>query len=717
MIFVWIYRVTRLAPRWVAVIAAALTAACVWLASRLQFEGDVTTLLPPEDTALYREIIDRVGGSAELIILLEGDDPKALRAAAAKYKEALSAHPNVISVEYEPRLDGPLSEDLAPLIGSAAMADRMRRVREKIRTGLADQLVREDPLGIKEEVVKSAKARFKGYRFDLSDGALFSEDRKALLVVVSGRAKPHDLPMAKSTYDAALKVKVPVRVSMTGGYVVRVETEKQVKWDLIGTSAFSFVGVILLFLIGFREWRALLFASVPIVVGLVLTLGFTQLVYGHITGLSVVFAVMVVGLGIDFPIQFYNRWRAEGHVGKTLPGLGPPMLFAAITTTASIWALVPSKLPAYRELGVIGGVGVFLTLVSTLFLCPLLIPPRRPPMESRFPLSKLATRMFPLLVLVTIALALFAKRGLTYEDDYLKLAGAAPVYKIQEKVADRFGGTLDAIFFVSRSPQEARELEPRLQDLVDRGVFSGVIPAQRPLRDPDFRKNFRDAVREAGFKDTAFLEYEDWVAERLAAPSKPLLVSVGMLRERLWLREKRLEVLDALRATGAEHTGSTTLTHSLEETYRADARRATLFAAVAVLLLVALHLRHPVRVILACIPVAVGLLWTLGIMNLMEIKVNPLSATVFLLVTGIGIDNGIHLVARSREIGAEAASSELLRPMLLTSGTTMMSFGTLMFASNGMLRSMGHVLTIGIGASLAAALFFLPPILRWMRPK
>lgn len=732
-IFVWIYRATRLYPRLVAITAATLTAGALFLASRLKFEGDVTLLLPPKDVALYKEILESRGGIAELIILLEGEDPKALREAAERYKALHTPkYPNTKRVWYEPPKPT-LTNDFAPLLSREEMTRKMSSALYKMQRGAMGDAARHDPLGVKEKLYTSARNRFKGYRFDLSDGALYSEDRKALLVIVDGNAKPHDVEAARETYEAAKKIPVPagVTVSMTGGYVVRVETEKQVQKDLIGTSALSLVGVLLIFILGFREWKSILIALVPVVVGLLLTLGFTQLAYGHISGLSVVFAAMVVGLGIDFPIQFYNRWRAEGHVGKTLPGLGPPMFFAAVTTTAVMWALVPSSMPAYRELGVIAGAGIFFTLAATLFLCPLLIPPRRPPIESRFPIGRLGAVLLPLFVIVTIALGLFAKRGLNYENDYLKLAGAAEYYKTQEKIGEKFGGTLDAMFFVSRTQKEAEEIEPKLQKLVDAGILSGFLPAERPLQieAQRFRDDFHEAVRLAveaewpKYKDNPekiqrlFEEYENWIVDHLKSERETLLVSTGMLRERLWLRDKRRATLSAIRETGLEFTGSTVLTDALEEAYRRDVKRATLFGAVAVLLLVVIHLRHPVRVLLAFIPVILGLLWTLGLMNLMDIRLNPLSATVFLLVTGIGIDNGIHLVARSREIGPDPAASELLRPMILTSGTTILSFGTLMFAGNGMIRTMGQVLTIGVTASLVAAVLVLPAILRMFRPR
>ena len=372
MIFDWIARVTREHRNWVIAIFALLTAIAAYQGSKLRFEGDVSSLLPEEDTRLYREIIDQVGSQADLVILLEGGDPEQLALAAEKFRSSMEKHPNVKSVTYRPRMEGPLPAEYAPRFSPAEMTKRLTVVREKLKKGLVDIAIKEDPLGIKEDLAKEARKRFSGFRFDLSDGRLYSPDRKAILVIVAGHKKPHDLEAARSTYDLATSISVPVRVSMTGGYAVAVVMQETIRSDFFNTGIFSIVGVTLMFLFGFRRLRAIPFAAIPIAVGTILTLGLTQIIYERLTPITIVFAPMLVGLGIDFPIHFYNRWRAEGDIHKALTGFGPSVLTAALTTSAVLWTLAPSRLNAYRELGVIAGSGVLLTLTATLFLCPII---------------------------------------------------------------------------------------------------------------------------------------------------------------------------------------------------------------------------------------------------------------------------------------------------------------------------------------------------------
>ncbi len=505
---------------------------------------------------------------------------------------------------------------------------------------------------------------------------------------------------------------------MTGGYAVAVEMEKEIRSDFIYTGIVSIVGVTLMFLLGFREFRAIPFAAIPIAVGTILTLGLTQIVYERLTPITVVFAPMLVGLGIDFPIHFYNRWRAEGDIGKALTGFGPSVLAAALTTSAVLWCLAPSNLPAYRELGIIAGTGILLTLVSTLFLCPLLVSKAKNIQVPRFNITRLSRQTFPLMMLFTISLGIFASQGIQFQNDAAKLVGDSKVFQTQIRISERFGGTLETIFFLSENAGEADRLEPKLQQLVDEEIFSGVVPARQPLRHPQFHSDFEAALAAAGFRKGAFSEYQEWISEKLNAESPSRLVSIGMLRDRVRERDHRERVHGRIaEVTGASFTGGTVLTESLDNTYRKDAERSTLYAAVAILLITLLHLRKPFPAFLACIPVIGGTILTLGIMNLLSIRVDPLSVTVFLLMGGISIDHGIHLVSRARQIGGEHASAELFRPVFLTSGTSLVGFGTLMFASHPMVHSFGIAVMIGISGGLLSTILILPPLLARAFPK
>ena len=123
---------------------------------------------------------------------------------------------------------------------------------------------------------------------------------------------------------------------------------------------------------------------------------------------------------------------------------------------------------------------------------------------------------------------------------------------------------------------------------------------------------------------------------------------------------------------------------------------------------------------LALIPLAVGLLWMLLLMEVFGLMLNFYNMIVLPAVLGIGNDAGVHLVHRYREEGSGS-----IRRVLRSTGehvtigslTTMMGFGGLLLSFHPGLNSIGALAVAGIGTTLLAAVFFLPALLQWLEDR
>src|SRR5262249_40346646 len=145
-------------------------------------------------------------------------------------------------------------------------------------------------------------------------------------------------------------------------------------------------GVITLLLVGFVLWLALrkariIFAVlVNLVFGLLYTAAIGLWMVGALNLISVAFAVLFVGLGVDFGIQFCVRYRSERHASgdidqallATARGMAVPLLLAAASIAAAFYSFLPTAYRGLSELGLIAGVGIIIALATTLTLLPAL---------------------------------------------------------------------------------------------------------------------------------------------------------------------------------------------------------------------------------------------------------------------------------------------------------------------------------------------------------
>ena len=125
-----------------------------------------------------------------------------------------------------------------------------------------------------------------------------------------------------------------------------------------------------------------------------------------------------------------------------------------------------------------------------------------------------------------------------------------------------------------------------------------------------------------------------------------------------------------------------------------------------------LDFRQLSHLLLAALPMGVGLLETLGLMGLLDIPLNPANMIVLPLTLGLGMDTGINLVheMRCHRGNYRGAGNAVLIAVVVNTLTTMVGFGALMVANHQGLQSLGRALTISMGFNMFNSLI-LPNLL------
>jgi hypothetical protein len=182
-------------------------------------------------------------------------------------------------------------------------------------------------------------------------------------------------------------------------------------------------------------------------------------------------------------------------------------------------------------------------------------------------------------------------------------------------------------------------------------------------------------------------------------------------RENIWEREPLEKFISQLRRIDPDVTGDPVTGYESIRAIQNGYIEAGFYAAAAIFLITLLVLQRLKDTLLAMSPVALGMLWTAGLMWLCHLPINLANLLVFPLIIGIGIDNGIHLVHRSREESCEGwvlVAGSTGQSVTLFSLTTMVGFSSLMVANHYGTFSIGLLLTLAVGSVLLASLTVLP---------
>jgi uncharacterized protein len=139
--------------------------------------------------------------------------------------------------------------------------------------------------------------------------------------------------------------------------------------------------ILIVLWLALRSVRIVLAVIITIFIGLAATAALGLLLVGAFNPISVAFAMLFVGLGADFAIQFSVRYRAQRHaLGELAPSLvdgaryvGAPLTLAALAAAAGFLSFVPTNYRGVAELGLIAGVGMIVAYVGAMTLLPTLL--------------------------------------------------------------------------------------------------------------------------------------------------------------------------------------------------------------------------------------------------------------------------------------------------------------------------------------------------------
>ena len=193
----------------------------------------------------------------------------------------------------------------------------------------------------------------------------------------------------KAAVDLNFAGNYQANLRLTGPVPMADEEFATIK-DHAGLNATVTIAIVLFILWLALRWFRIIFAVfVCLVVGLAVTAGLGLLMVGTLNLISVYFAVLFVGLGVDFGLQFSVRYRAERHEVDDLHTAllysgrraGAPLTLAALATAAGFLSFTPTDYKGVSELGLIAGVGMLIAFFTSITLLPALLSRLKPPSE------------------------------------------------------------------------------------------------------------------------------------------------------------------------------------------------------------------------------------------------------------------------------------------------------------------------------------------------
>ncbi len=405
-----------------AVLIALFTLLMLYLSAKMEYTTRIIDLLPSSDRKVenYLYTINKIGLTDSIIVAVsrknKTEDPENVELYSEIFIDNLKSNP--MYTKYFTGIDSNIEQKLNMVFTpfflkhlwvivpnselnqfvSIFQYQNMKKVLEKnkmlIQTGSGiESFIQKDPLNLLSFLQSYSKEMTGKMKISLYDGYYFSKDKTVQIFFVKTKGHADNIEYTTGAMNLLFKTvektnkdfieetdnpNIKIEVNFTGPHAITFYDKDVAQKDMFSSMWLSFVLVLLVFILGFRNPFSFLYAAIPLILGEIWTFGLTYLIIGRINILTSIVGAILVGLGIDFSIHIYSRFLEEELSNKnlvqslttTIEETGFATIAGGLTTAAAFSSMFFSNFKGLREFGIVASLGI----VSTLFACFLVIP-------------------------------------------------------------------------------------------------------------------------------------------------------------------------------------------------------------------------------------------------------------------------------------------------------------------------------------------------------
>ena len=397
----------------IIVAATVLSVASGFFAAKLRIKADSADLLPDDYVSVQElnRIKARVGGIGPLMVIVISDDLGSAVDFMHTLADSLEGNPLISSV-----IRGKNSEFLSKNRLLYMDLDDLQEIHDRVDEHIELQKLKRSPLYFalddeeEEEGLDFSDLEEKYSAYNLSGfdrDYYLTEEKNGVILrlypsgVITDREFTDTLFRSLDRTIAAIgpeRFHPSLVCNYKGSHKNAAHQYKVVVKDLRSTALLAFLGVLLLMSFHFRQLLSPLFIIVPLLMSLSWTFGLTYLVIHNLNQITVCLFAILFGLGIDFGIHIFARYRearrrgmdTEDALVETVVHTGSALTTTAVTTSVAFFSLLFSDFKGFSEFGFIVGTGILFSLVAMLVVCPAFIV-----LAERFHVIRLQQRSVP----------------------------------------------------------------------------------------------------------------------------------------------------------------------------------------------------------------------------------------------------------------------------------------------------------------------------------
>lgn len=627
-----------------------------------------------------------------------------------------------------------------------------------------------DPLSITSIVLKKFQNLQVDKNFNLQNGYIVSKNNKNLLFFIVPKSSSSETRNNNKLIEeikeivnySEKKFNNKVKFEFFGAPVVAVSNANRIKSDIYITVSLAFILLIFLLTYFFKNKLIILIIFIPVVFGALISIAFLVIFKDSISAVSLGVGSVLLGISIDYSLHLITHLRESNDKEKSLKDVSLPLLMSSITTAIAFMCLFFVHSDALHDLALFTSISVVASALITLILLPHLIKKNNNRIGKSNLINKIAEYKYhknKWLVLIIVSLSVFLIffiKNVKFDKNLMKLNYMSPELLMTQQNLEKISNvTNKTIYIVSKSNSienaliENEKLNKKFTDLKKKNLINDYInisdyyvsDSLAKIRINKWNEFWSDTVKnnlisklilyssKFKFKDNSFNSFYNLIKNKFDTINKADLLKLRNLSLSDYIidNDSLKAVVTTLKTFNHksskiykefENHNNTLIidkqyiTEKFIDILKRDFNKLVWVSLIIVFLFLFIVYGRIELTLITYIPMLLSWMWTLGIMSLFGLKFNILNIIISTFIFGLGIDYSIFItrgLLQKYKTNVDNFKS-YKTSILLSSITTILGIGVLIFAKHPALKSIASLSVIGI-LSVIIISFTLQPLL------
>lgn len=776
----WCFKnITQKYPGRILIFALLLSGFSIYVSAGLSYDSRMDNLLPQDLPLIkeFNEVVSKTGGSGPLVVVLEelGQDkaPLVISKLSQRFKK-------VSGTQY---VDSQLPKEFLNN-KQLLLLPRSELIQLELLVNQGIQYARDQLTGISlgNELFnpeKLQKLSEDHQFFDEISSFHRGKKHRNYYIFVKPEGTVTDTAFTKvfvdgiekAIHDSGFEKEISgLKIKLTGSLIVRLEENTFIKHDLEKSALLAAFLVVAIILMYTRSWFSIPLIIFPLLLSMTYTFAVTRLVIGHLNIISGFLVAILMGLGIDYGIHLYIRFKQELLKGRSISEaseivatqVGRSGAISMLTTISVFSILSFSDFLGFAEFGKIATIGIVSAFFTYIFVFPaqtifydrvawLGKPKPRLFVFKIYDLYASTPYFISLGFLVVLVISLFLLPHVQFEYDFQKLRGDSPAAEYETKTTDDFGFAFSPTVMLASKTKDLFYTHQALEEVKENNGKDSTIGTYYSLnnfsqKEFESKKEILERIRELFYEEkeiirlalgsTRFEKFKQMLAagpfdesaipeslrEKLTAKDDFLLLMFSPSDKNFFnvknvyqLSKEIKEVKSILEEKNVSVSilNENLLAAEIMDWVKQEGPRAMVVAVAIVLLILILDLQSFLLAFKTFLPLLTGLIFTGAIMAFFQVKLNFINIVMLPSIIGIMIGSCVYLSHHILDysMGATVKSvQETGSAIILSALTSLAGYASLNMAHHAGVNSIATIVEIGIVICTICALFMLPAL-------